>query len=138
MTIMQYKIRQYCSNWRKFLNTAFIPVNFTELLSLATNCDTKATSSPSVVSHMPFGIWFCSLSATMYISHVPLWFTSVIDKSKAITTMEVEVAVYLDKKQICERSKLDTVAHSQNISLLLFCNVLFNELLCWEISLLPE
>ena len=29
-----------------------------------------------------------------------------------ISIMEAEVAVYLDKKQICERSKLDTVAHS--------------------------
>ena len=29
---------------------------------------------------------------------VALWSTSVIDRSRAITTMDVEVAVYLDKK----------------------------------------
>ena len=69
---------------------------------------------------------------------MPPWSTSVIDRFRAITTMEADVAVYLDKKQICVWLEFDTVAHSQNILLLLFCSVLFNELLCWEIPLLPE
>ena len=42
------------------------------------------------------------------------WSTSVRDRFKAITTMEAAVAVFLDKKQICEQSELDTVAHTQN------------------------
>ena len=59
------------------------------------------------------------------------WFTSVIDRFRAITTMEAEVAVFwIKKKHIYEQFGLDTVAHTQNILLHLFCIVLFNELLC--------
>ena len=44
------------------------------------------------------------------------WSTSVKDRFKAITTIEAEAAVtvLLHKKQICEQSELDTVAHTQN------------------------
>ena len=33
---------------------------------------------------------------------MPFWSISVIDRSRAITTMGAQVAVYLDKKQICQ------------------------------------
>ena len=53
-----------------------------------------------------------------------------MDRFRAITTIEAEVAVFWIKKHIYERYGLDTVAHTQNILLLLFYSVLFNELLC--------
>ena len=75
-------------------------------------------------------IIFIHSCITFFFLFIYWRFTSVIDRFRTITTMEAEVAIFWIKKHIYERFGLDTVAHTQNILLLLFCSVLFNELLC--------
>ena len=113
-----------CGNYDKI---SCIYLRTSPLLDLV-SCIWKSTKN--MLNDLNSYIIFIHSCITFFFLFIYWWFTSVRDRFRAITTMEAKVAVFWIKKHIYELSGLDVVAHTQNILLLLFYNVLFNELLC--------
>ena len=62
---------------------------------------------------------------------MPFWSISVIDRSRAITTMGAQVAVYLDKKQICDVNILGLQTNKHYFGSE-FTNILYKIKMKWE------